>query len=762
MEEKPALLDQLTEREKVILVRLSNGLSDQQIAANLFLSPNTVRWYNRQIYSKLGVGSRTQAIARGKELGLLGNTESAFLSPASRPVLPVQTTPFIGRSSEIATVKRLLQTSRLLTLTGVGGTGKTRLALYVAADVLDDFADGVYFVDLAPVNDPALVAKTIATVLDVFEHPTEPLPDTLKRALAGREMLLLIDNFEHVIPAAPLVSHLLTASPHLRVIVTSREALRLSGEQEYPVPPLSLPSAETFSIEDIAASEAGKLFVQRVQMIQPHFALNANNALAIAQLCTRLDGLPLAIELAAARCKLLTPQALLDRLDSRLNMLASGSRDVPTRQRTLRNTIEWSYNLLDRDEKKLLARLAVFRGGRSLDAIEAVCGHGLSIDVLDGLASLVDKSLVQQKETAEGNPRFVMLETIQAYAWERMETSGEAEIMRQRHAEYFVALVERAEPELRMAPHIRWFQQFELERDNMREVLEWSLDQGDVRLGVRLVGVIWLFWFAYGHHVEGLRWTQRLLPQLHKMPESQHAKFLIGAGNMAMTSDFDTAKPLFLRALEISRQLGDKPNTAWALAHMASIRSGEAEAMTIAQEALSLFRELDHQPGIAHTLNVIGEIARRGGDDASAKRAYEECLNVCLKTGETRRVAIMFFNLAFLAQHEGDHTGALASTRKALQIAYDMNNKGEIAWCLPIIAGSIAALGQPQRAARLLGMSTSFLERLGTFILPADKQEFDRIRAEVKTQLGEKAFESALAEGRRMTLEQAVEYALKS
>jgi predicted ATPase/DNA-binding CsgD family transcriptional regulator len=756
MEGKAPLPDQLTKREKDILERLSAGLSDQQIAADLFLSPNTIRWYNHQIYIKLGVGSRTQAVARAKTLGLLRYPDPTTPPPAPKHILPDQTTPFIGRSREITEVKCLLQASRLLTLTGIGGTGKTRLALRVASDVLDEFADGIYFVDLAPVNNPGLVAKTIAAALEVFENPSEPLMETLRRVFAGREMLLLIDNFEHVISAAPLVSDLLATSPDLKVMVTSREPLRLTGEQEYNVPPLSLPSSDTVSIESVSESEAGSLFVQRVQRMLPRFVLSADNAPAVAQICARLDGLPLAIELAAARCKLMTPQALLARLDSRLTVLASGSRDAPARQRTLRDTLEWSYNLLDRDEQVLFARLAVFRGGCSLDASEAVCGDGLSTDVLDGLASLVDKSFVQQKETAEGDPRFMMLETIHEYGWERLEFSGEAEAMRGRHARYFVGLAENAEPELRMAPHIRWFKRFGLEHDNLRQVLEWSLSQGDVSLGVRLSGAIWLFWFAYGHHAEGQQWTQRLLMRLDETPEAHHAKFLIAAGNMAMTGDLSAARPLFLNALELSRRLGDKPNVAWSLAHIATLRSSEIEAMAIAEEALALFRALGHQPGIAHALNVIGEIARFGGDDARARRAYEECLEVCLKTGETRRVAIIHFNLAFLAQHEGDYAGALDATRHALHIAHDMNNRGEMAWGLPIVAGCMVALGQPQQAARLLGTSESFLERLGAFILPADKQEFDRIRAEVRTLLGTAAFEVALAEGRQMTLEQAV------
>lgn len=434
-------------------------------------------------------------------------------------------------------MKQLLGRARLLTLSGTGGTGKTRLALQVAAEVADAFADGVCFVDLAPLSDHTLVAIAIARALGVFENPAEPLSGTLKRALAQRE-LLLVDNFEHVIQAAPLLSELLTASPHLKVLVTSRESLRLSAEQEYPVPPLSLPPPEAISVRDLTASEAGALFVQRAQMTLPRFQVSDDNAPAIAQICTRLDGLPLAIELAAARCKLLTPQALLERLertsgDSPLRALAGGSRDAPPRHRTLRDTMAWSYNLLAEDEKMLFARLAVFRGGRSLEAIEAVCGEALPIDVFDGLASLVDKNLVQQKETPEGEPRFVLLEMIHEYARERLEASGEAETLRRRHAEYFVALAERAEPELRLARYGYWCQQFELELDNIRAVLEWTLGAGDVGLGVRLAGALGLFWYGKGYHVEGIRWTQRLLERLDETLAIYHAQFLISAGRMA-------------------------------------------------------------------------------------------------------------------------------------------------------------------------------------------------------------------------------------
>src|SRR5258706_6306293 len=599
MKGKATSPDLLNEREKEILQRLSTGLSDQQIADELFLSLNTVKWYNRQIYSKLGVRSRTQAIARVKDPGLLDNRVSMSPHLVSSYTLPTRTSLFIGRSREIAEVKQLLHASHLLTLTGTGGTGKTQLALRVAAEADSAFADGLCFVDLAPLSDHTLVAKAIASALGVFEHPTEPLSDTLQRVLAQRELLLLIDNFEHVIKGAPLVSKLLAASSRLKVLVTSREPLRLAGEQEYLVPPLSLPIAEAPSVESIIASEAGLLFVRRAQMVLPRFMLSEDTALVIGQICSRLDGLPLGSECAAARCKLFTPQALLERLEgngdnSPLRLLAGGSRDAPPRQRTLRDSIEWSYSLRDEDEKLLLAGLAVLRGGCSLEAIESISGEGLSIDVLDGLASLVDKNLVQQKEMPGREPRFVLLEMIQEYVRERLKACGEEETMRRRHAEYFVELAERAEPELRLAGCEHWSGRLEQDLENIRAVLEWSLSGGDVEMGIRLAGALCLFWYGNGYHVEGRRWTQQLLERLDEVPLVYHPKFLLSAGHLAFLHDLDTGKPLFKRALDISRDLGDRLQMAWALALLGYTMLREpSTAMPIVEERLALFRELN-------------------------------------------------------------------------------------------------------------------------------------------------------------------------
>jgi predicted ATPase/DNA-binding CsgD family transcriptional regulator len=760
MEGKALLPDPLTGREKDILARLSTGLSDQQIAAELFLSPNTIRWYNRQIYSKLGVSNRMQAIAHAKAHGLLETSDSAPLMPESSCRLPVPTTPFIERSREIAELKRLLQTTRLLTLTGVGGTGKTRLALYVAADVSENFADGVYFVDLASIDDSGQVAKAIAAAVHVLEQPNEPLLDTLKRAFARRALLLVIDNFEHVITAAPLISRLLTASPHLRIMVTSREALRLSGEQEYQVPPLSLPSGELVSVQDVSVSEAGALFLQRTKMIQPRFTFNDENASAIAQICRRLDGLPLAIELAAARCKLLTPHVLLDRLESPLNILTKGSRDAPTRQRTLRDTIEWSYNLLNDAEKTLFARLAVFRSGCSLEGIESICADELSTGVFDTLASLVDKSLVHQKETTESELRFVMLETIREYALERLQASGEAEVMRQHHVDYFVELAEQAEPELRLAQQRRWFKLLETEQENMLAALEWSLAGGAITPGIRLTSALCWYWYTCGRHVEGLHWTQQWLPHLDDAPEQYHAKFLIGAAHMMQVHNRANVRPLLMKALTISRQRGDRYHTAYTLIRLGYHRMAESNSLPMVEEGLALFRELGHKPGIAHALTIIGEIARFSGDDNRAQRAYEETLMLCRQIGDTRGILITLLNLTFIAQRQGDDERAKTSARQALELACAMDLRAEIAECLVALAGIIGSTQQPELAARLFGSAETAIERLGAFFDAPDRPEFDRMIAAVRAQLDEPSFQAAWAEGKQMMLEQAVECAL--
>ncbi len=544
---KPAQYDGLSGRALEILRLLASGLSDREIAERVVMTINTVKWYNRQIYSVLGVGSRTQAIARARDLQLLEEADADQPSPKPLPPspkhnLPAETTHFIGRQRELADLTRMLETVRLVTLVGPPGTGKTRLSLHVAQAMTAAFPDGVYFVALAPISDPARVTNTIAASIGVNEAQAQPLIETLKRVLRDSHMLLILDNFEHLLPAAPHVSELLSAAPHLKVLATSREPLHLYGEHEYAVQPLALPDIEHIDPQALAACESTALFRQHARAVQADFEITPENALDVAQICLRLEGLPLAIELAAARSKLLTPQALLARLDNRLDALTGSRRDLPLHQQTLRRTIDWSYNLLNDDEKRLFARLAVFRGGCSLEAIEAVCAKDLPVDVFDGLESLMNKSLIQQKELPTGEPRFIMLETLHEYAWERLEASGEGHSLRQLHAAYFVELSERAESELRLAHQRKWFQLLDTEYENMRAVLKWASGGGDAALGVRLAGALYLFWYAYGYHTEGQHWTKLMLTRLDGVPAPYHPKLFIAAGHITMLYDLETAE----------------------------------------------------------------------------------------------------------------------------------------------------------------------------------------------------------------------------
>ena len=391
---------------------------------------------------------------------------------------------------------------RLLTLTGTGGTGKTRVGLQAAAEVLEEYEDGVFFVSLAAIIDSTLVAATVAGTLGVKETGGQPLLESLKDYLREKRILLLVDNFEHLLEAAPMVSELLSAAPNLKVLATSRIPLRLYGEHEFAVPPLTLPDPERAlpSVEDLIQYEAVRLFVERAQAANGDFRVTNDNVPAVAEICHRLDGLPLAIELAAARVKVLPPQKLLERLSDRLRLLTGGARDLPERQRTLRSTIEWSYGLLEEGERTLFARLAVFSGGCTLEAIEAICDAygGLPVDVLDGVSSLVDKSLLRQEEGVGGEPRFVMLETIHEFARGKLEQSGEAEDLHRLQARYVIALAEEAELILGQLEQGGWLERLETEHANMRAALSWLMQHGEAELGLSLAAALWPFWDARG------------------------------------------------------------------------------------------------------------------------------------------------------------------------------------------------------------------------------------------------------------------------
>ncbi|MBK9125859.1 MAG: tetratricopeptide repeat protein [Chloroflexi bacterium] len=750
-------------REIEILQLMADGQSNREIADRLFIGVETVRWYAKQIYSKLDVPGRDEAADKARELGLLALKTGEYPQVQPRHMLPAQLTSFIGREREIEEVAALLHDSRLLTLTGPGGTGKTRLGIRFASQHADRFPDGTCFVDLAAITDPTMVAPAIAQALGVADCCDQPMIETLQQAISLRKMLLILDNFEQVIDAAVVVRELLAGTEHPRILVTSREALRVSGEQVYPVPPLSL-------ADNGGEPESVALFVQRAQAVKPNFHLDPFTRETVADICRQLDGMPLAIELAATLSRFLTPEAILARLAQRLDTLKGGARDAPARQQTLRKTIDWSYNLLSPAEKALFARLSVFRGGRSLGAIEAVCGDGLDSDVLDTLAALVDKNMIRQAEDFNGEPRFFMLETIQAYARERLDDSGDAVDVQRRHAAYVAELVERAQPFLRQREGEYWYPRLSVEHDNIRTALAWALSGGDAGIGARIVGALRDFWFYEGFHVEGLHWAHQALEHLDDVDASVGATVLMTAGSMsAGRQDSAQGREFYGRAVEQARESGDRHIAAWALMfHAMSTydaapgdRNAYQTALTLCKESLSLVEALDDQPGIAQALNILANIYHAHGEYTLAKDTYEACLRIVLKTGERRRETMSYANLAEVAYDLEEYDRAQRLAYAALQLAWQVGFRYmtvlQLGYTVP---AALVGIGRPHSAARALGASIAKQESLNIRHQPNYSMQVEPVVTRVRSSLSEAEFRAEYEAGRALSLEDAVAFAL--
>jgi predicted ATPase/DNA-binding CsgD family transcriptional regulator len=766
--DNPPLSEALKEREIDILRLMAEGLSNREIAQELYISLETVKWYNKQMYAKLDVGSRTQAIARARELGLLGGQAAPPVS--STPLkhnLPAQITSFVGREREIAEVGQLLADARLLTLTGPGGTGKTRLSLEVAAQAADGFKDGALVVYLAAIRDPALVTREIAKTLGVTEVAGQSLTEGLKTTLRSKELLLVVDNFEHLLDAAPLVSTLLAAAPGLKVLVTSREVLRLYGEQEYKVEPLSLPDPgrlETASA--LLRYEAVDLFTQRAAAAEPGFAFSEENAPTIAEICVRLDGLPLAIELAAARMRLFPPEMLLERLDDRLKTLTGGARDLPRRLQTMREAIAWSYDLLDEDEQTLFARLAVFQGGQTLDVVEAVCMEGLAFDVVEGVESLLTKSLLSQDLSAEGEPRFVMLETIHEYAWDRLGHSGEAESIQRRHAAYFTGWVERAEEDLYGgARQVEWLGRLEADHDNLRCALAWALDRGDRDLGQRLAGAMTWFWYRQDHHREWRAWTERASVGLESASLPVRAKLTwCGAMCLMLRQEIPQAIDLFREAIGLFQALGDELRAGYALIYMSNLLAVDPqrheEAMAELEGAMAIMRELGNMAGFAQAVNVRGNIEHAAGHYGQAQGTYEQLLELAVEIGDRLREALAYANLGRTAVKLGELDKARQLNTQSLSLAQEIDSKYLIMANLHMFAHIAEGKGAYRRAARLLGACVAAQEEFGTLEQAHMQAYFDELVAALRERIGGETFEAAWAEGYAMAVDEALGYAL--
>ena len=723
--------------------------------------------------------------------------------------LPLQPTPLVGREREVGEIAQRLRSAevRLLTLTGPGGTGKTRLALQAGADLLEEFEDGVFFVALATITDPELVPSTIAGPLGVKESAGQPLIETLKNYLQEKQMLLVLDNFEQVLQGASAMGKFVAACPKLKVLATSRIPLRLYGEQEYPVPPLALPDPRVLPpLKVLTQYEAVRLFVERARAVKADFEVTNENAPAVAEICARLDGLPLAIELAAARVRILPPQKVLERLSNRLKLLKGGARDLPTRQQTLRGTIDWSYDLLEEDEQTLFGRLSVFAGGRTLEAIEEVCDPDGDLDALEGVESLVEKSLLRQEEEVGGEPRFVMLETIHEYAREKLQESGEAEEIKRAHAEYFLTLAEEAEAELKGPRQLEWLDRLEAEHDNLRAALQWSLGGGDRELGLRTGGALEWFWYARGHLSEGVRCLEEALSKGGEAPKDARAKALGGLGNLAIEQgDLGRAETSMREALALYRGLGYKKGEANSLSNLGIIemlRGENRQAKALLEEGLAAARESGDDQSISYVLNSRALASAHGqGDLEQANALWEEALALARKLGATQLVQAVLANIAYaesvLGNHEraealagealtlsrevkdtlseayilltlgiakmegGDHERARALLAESLVLHQELGVNRNIAEGLEGMAEVAGGREEDRRAARLWGAADALRETTDSPWLASERRLHEPYLAAVRSRMDEADWTEAWEEGRAMSLGEAISYALE-
>jgi predicted ATPase/predicted Ser/Thr protein kinase len=741
-------------------------------------------------------------------------SEKAVQQVEARPAnLPVQRTGFVGREKEVAAVKELLLRPevRLVTITGPGGIGKTRLAVEVANGLVESFPGSTHFVSLSSLSDPGLIASVIVQALGIREAGGQSPLEILKKNLqesSRAPMLLLLDNFEHLVQAAPTVAELLATGPNLKIMVTSRAALHVYGEHEFPVPPLALPDSRSVpSVQVLLQCPAVALFVQRATAAKPDFELSRENASAVTEICARLDGLPLAIELAAARVKVLSPSSMRTRLASRLQLLTGGARDLPQRQQTLRAAIDWSYDLLDAAEQKLFRRLSVFVGSCTLEGAEAVCNtkDDLDLDLLDAMASMVDKSLAQRVEQANGESRFAMLETIREYALEKLAASGEEALTKRAHAAYCLVLAEEEATEQSGAEGAEWLERFAAEHDNFRAALEWLTETGDAEWGLRLGTALFRYWEIREYLAEGRDRLGRLLKLAGAaaatklrmralfaagvltgeqgdyasaealINESQNIAHELGDKTGIAVSlnalavfardrgDVATAHVLFETSLGLWRELGDQKAVARALSNLANVLKLQGDydrARSLYEECLAIFRGLGDRTGVAWSLNYQGDVARDQGDSAAAQALYEQGLVIFRELGDRWGIAGTLADLGSLAREQRNYPRSYSLYRESIKIFQELEHKRGIARLLECFACSAAAQLQAERSLRLAGAAAALRQNIGAPLTPAEQAKLEASLHLARQALSNTVGVAAWLEGWTLPVEKVVEEVL--
>jgi predicted ATPase/DNA-binding XRE family transcriptional regulator len=731
---------------------------------------------------------------------------------AQASTLPLEPTLFIGREREVAAVSDLLRRPevRLLTLTGPPGIGKTRLSLRVAAEVAGDFSGGVYFVALAPISEPGLVLSTIAQALGVREVGGQPLPEVLSGYLRDRRILLVLDNFEQVITAGAQVAQLVMQSPGVKALVSSREVLHVYGGHDFPVPPMTLPGAgQVPSLDALPEYEAVQLFVERAQAVRPDFSLTSENAGAVIEVCRRLDGLPLAIELATTRINVLTPQSMLTRLDSRLGLLVGGGQNLPPRQQTLRGAIDWSYDLLPHQEKALFRRLAVFVGGCTMEAasdFEIAKGktqiRNSKFEIprfLDTMESLVGKGLLRSVDVGMES-RFSMMETIREYALEKLEESGEAGAVRRGHALFFARLAEQAEPELPRGEQSTWLNRLEIEHDNLRAALRWLLDAGEGAEAARLAGALWWFWYARAYFTEGRGWLEQILERYARLPAGLKGKVLQGIAVLAWSQgDYDVSAGAATESLALRREIGDMPGIAGSLNLLGAValqrgRNGEAaqlftetlalrrnlgdeqgialslsnlglvalneeeyeRAESLLNECLALRRKVRYRHGVAQTLNDLGVVMRCRGEYERADALHKESLAISRELAHKDGMALSLHRLGLVAMQSGNLTDAESLLKESLLLYKELGVRQGIAGCLEGLASVRARLGDFHLAAMLCGAANELRNATGTPVPRPELAEYEAALASTRAAMGQDEFARAWDSGCSMGWHKAI------